>query len=79
MDVHEINPMKPPFSSLSASILDRAYNVQIDRARFTNLAGNSTLDNSSSNVFVYIKQESGIGFPSVVILLLSGFLFFLVL
>ena len=79
MDVHETNKMNSPFSSLSASILDRASDVQIDRTRFNNFAGNSTLDNSSSNVFVYIQQESGIGFHSVVVFLLLGFLFFLLL
>ena len=71
--------MNPPFSSLSASMFDRANRVQINGARFNNRAGNSTLDNSYSNVFVYVKQDSGIGFRSVVILLLLGFLFFLLL
>ncbi|KAF8333345.1 hypothetical protein F5887DRAFT_994572 [Amanita rubescens] len=81
MDVHEANPMKLPSSSFSASILDNANNVQIDRARFTNFAGNPTLDYSSPNVFIYIKQEPGIGIRSVVVLLLLGlgFLFFLLL
>ncbi|KAF8347355.1 hypothetical protein F5887DRAFT_958046 [Amanita rubescens] len=81
MDIHKTNPMNPPSSSFSASILDSANDVQIDRARFTNFAGNPTLDYSSPNVFIYIKQEPGIGIRGVVVLLLLGlgFLFFLLL
>lgn len=73
MDVHESKPYCP--SSTSASILDGARDVRIDGAKFTNVAGNSesTVD-SSSNVVVFIKLESGICFRSVLVLLIIVFL-----
>ena len=46
----------------------------------TNIAGNSSVD-SSSNTFIIniIKQETGVGFRSVLILLLLAVLFFIFL
>ena len=75
MDVHESKPSCP--SSASASILDNAHDVRIDGAQFTNVAGNSesTVD-SSSNVVIFIKQESGIRFRSMLVLLIIAFLIF---
>lgn len=72
MDVHENQP-----SSSSASILEGAHDVRIDRAKMTNVAGNFSVD-SSSNTFIIniIKQESGIGFRSILVLLLLSLLFF---
>ncbi|KAF8703906.1 hypothetical protein AX14_014134 [Amanita brunnescens Koide BX004] len=61
---------KPP----SASILNGAHDNRIDRAKFTNVTGNYTV-NSFSNTFVLIKQESGIGICSVIALLTLAFLF----
>lgn len=73
MDVHEDQPSSPS----SASILEGAHDVRIDRAKITNVAGNSSAD-YSSNTYIFIKQESGLGFPSrnMLVLLLLASLFF---
>ena len=47
------------FSPLSGGMLDGAHNLRIDGANFTSVAGNSIRD-SSSRVFVIVKQESGV-------------------
>jgi len=75
MDVCETSSTIPSFLS-SAGILDKARDVQINGIRFTNVAGNSALNYSSSNMFVFIEQESGIRFRSVLILLILAFLLF---
>ncbi|KAF8333344.1 hypothetical protein F5887DRAFT_1286375 [Amanita rubescens] len=75
MDARETSSTIPPFLS-SAGILDKARDVQINGTRFTNVAGNSALNYSSSNMFVFIEQESGIRFRSVLILLILAFLLF---
>ena len=63
------------FATSSAGIFDGAHHVRIGRAKFTNVAGNSTV-NSFSNTFVVIKQESsGVGVRSVILLLILAFLF----
>ena len=67
-----------PASTSSTGIFNGAHNVRIDGARFTNVAGNSTV-NSFSNTFVFIKQESGVGVRSVIVLVILAFLFFLLL
>ena len=58
----------------SASIFDGAQDSRIDRVKFTNVAGNSV-----SNTFISIKQESGIGVRSMIVLVILAFLFFLLL
>ncbi|KAF8333346.1 hypothetical protein F5887DRAFT_922051 [Amanita rubescens] len=58
MDACETNSTIPVFLS-SAGILDKARDVQINGTRFTNVAGNSASNYSSSNLFVFIEQESG--------------------
>ena len=71
MDVKE----HKSFTTSSAGIFDGAHDVRIGRAKFTNIAGNSTV-NSFSNSFVLIKQASaGVGVRSVIILLILAFLF----
>ena len=67
MDVKEPKPT----TTSSASILDRAHDNRIDRAKFTNVAGNSI-----SNTFILIKLESGIGVGGVIVLSILAFLFF---
>ena len=62
----------------STCFLDGVHNIWIERAKLTNIASNSSVD-SSSNTLVFIKQESGIDFCSMLILLVSAFLFFLLL
>ena len=63
MDVKE----HKSFTTSSADIFDSAHDVRIDRAKFTNVAGNSTV-NSFSNTFVLVKQESsGVGVRSFVL------------
>ena len=65
------------FTTSSAGIFDGAHNLRIDRAKFTNVAGNSTV-NSFSNTFIVVKQESsGVGVRSVIVLLILAFLFLL--
>lgn len=54
MDVKEHKPS----TTSSAGILDGAHNNQIDRGRFSNVGGNSTVT-SFSTTFVIIKHESG--------------------
>jgi hypothetical protein len=71
MDVYENRPS-------SAYFLDGAHDIWIERAKLTNIAGNSSVD-SSSNTLVFIKQESGIGFRNVLVLFLFTFLLFLLL
>ena len=74
MDINE----NQPYSPSSAHILDGARDVRIDRARLNNVAGNFSVD-SSSTTFIYIRQESGLDFCSVLVLLLLliiTFLFF---
>ena len=66
------------FSPLSGGMLDGAHNLRIDGANFTSVAGNSIRD-SSSRVFVIVKQESGISFRGMLILVLLSFLFFCLL
>ena len=77
MDVHEDQPSSPS----SASILDGAHDVWIDRAKITNVAGNSSADHSS-NTYIFIKQESGLSFPSrnmLVLMLLASVFFHLLI
>ena len=62
----------------SACFLDGAHDLWIERAKLTNIAGNSSVD-SSSNTLVFTNQESGIGFRNMLILLLFAFLFFLLI
>ena len=67
------------FTTSSAGIFDGAHNVRIGRAKFTNVAGNSTV-NSFSNTFVLVKQESsGVGVRRVIVLLILAFLFLFLL
>lgn len=72
MDINENRPFYPS----SAGMFDGARGVRIERARFNNVAGNFSVD-SSSNAFIYIRQESGVGFRSVLVLLLLLMLVFL--
>ena len=76
MDINENRPYSPS----SAGILDGARDVRIERARLNNVAGNFSVDSfsvdSSSNTFIYIRQESGVGFRSVLVLLLLLILVF---
>ena len=50
-------------------MLGGAHDLQIEGGNITNVAG-------SSNLFVFVKQESGIGFRNALILLLVAFLVF---
>lgn len=70
MDVHENQSSSSP----TASFLHEAHDVHIVRATVTNVGGNSTVN--SSNTFIFMKLESGMGFLSVLVLLLLTFLFF---
>ena len=76
MDINE----NQPYSPSSARMLDGARDVRIDRAKLNNVAGNFSVDSASSNTVVfYVRQESGVGFRSVLVLLLLlilAFLFF---
>ena len=74
MDSKESDLTNSSFSPSSGSMLDGAHDLRIDGANFTSVAGNSIWD-SSSNVFVIVKQESG-SFRSMLILVLLSFLFF---
>jgi len=76
MDSNESGPTNSSSSPLRASMLDGARDLQIVGANFTSVAGNSIRD---SNVFVFVKQESGISFRSMLILVLLLFLFFCLL
>jgi hypothetical protein len=69
MDVHESQPSSPS----SAGLLHGAHDVHIDRATLTSVGGNSLVN--PSNTFILIKQESGMGFLSMLVLLLFTFLF----
>jgi hypothetical protein len=60
-------------------MLGGARDVRIDRARLNNVAGNFSVDSSFSNTFIYIRHESGVGFRTVLVLLLLlilAFVFF---
>lgn len=70
MDVNENMP------SSNAGILDMAQDGRIERANLTSVGGNSLTVGSSSNTFIFIKQESGIGSRSVFVLLFLASLFF---
>ena len=73
MDVKE----HKSFTTSSAGIFDSAHNVRVSGAKFSNVAGNSTV-NSFSNTFVLVQQESsGVGVRSVILLLILAFLFLL--
>ena len=75
MDVQESKPSCS--SSVSAGILDRVHNVQIDGCQFKNAAGNSeSMVDSSLNVLIFIKQDSGTHFRSMLVLLIIAFLIF---
>lgn len=70
MDVKE----HKSFTTSSAGIFHGAHNVQIGRAKFTNVAGDSTVN--SFNTFVLVKQQSSaVDVRSVIILLILAFLF----
>ena len=78
MDVHE-NQLSSPSR---ASILDGAKDFRIDGAKMTSVGGNSSVNYSSNtNTYIFIKQESGWGFPSrnVLILLIASLFFYLLL
>ncbi len=54
--------------TLSAGMLDRARDLRIDGVDIANVAG-------SSNFIIFIRQELGIGFHGVLVLLLVAFMF----
>ena len=58
-------------STSSTTILDGAQNNRIDWGEFTSVAGNST-----SNTFILVKLESGIGIRSMIVLVVLVFLIF---
>jgi hypothetical protein len=71
MDVKE----RKPSTMSSADTLGWAHDNRFEGAKFNNVAGNYTV-NSTSNTFIFIKQESGVGVCSAIVLLILGFLFF---
>ena len=71
MDMKE----RKPSTMSSADTLGWAHDNQFEGANFTNVAGNYRV-NSISNTFIFIKQESGVGVCSAIVLLILGFLFF---
>ena len=71
MDVKE----HKSFTTSSAGIFDGAHHVRIGRAKFTNVAGNSTVNSFSNTAIIFVPQESsGVGIRSVIILLILTFL-----
>ena len=70
----DITEPKPSTMS-SADTLGCAHDNRFEGTNFTNVAGNYTV-NSISNTFIFIKQVSGVGIYSVIVLLILGFLFF---
>lgn len=63
------------YSPSSAGMLDGARDVRIGGAKLKNVAGDFSM-HSSSNTFIYIRQESSVGFRSVLVLLLLLILLF---
>ena len=63
------------YSPSSAGMLDGARDVRIGGAKLKNVAGDFST-HSSSNTFIYIRQDSGVGFRSVLVLLLLLILLF---
>lgn len=72
-DIQGHKSTNAPSSSLNSGVLDNAHDLRIDGSKFTNVAGNSTVDTSSNFVLV-IKYNSGIGGRSALVLLLLAFL-----
>ena len=71
MDIKECKPS----TMSSVDTLGWAHDNRFEGPNFTHVAGNYGV-NSISNTFIFIKQESGVGIYSMIILLISGFLFF---
>ncbi len=70
MDVKGSKPTNAPSSPLSASMLGGARDLWIEGGNITNIAG-------SSNLLIFVKQESGtIGIRNALALLLVAFLVF---
>lgn len=78
INIHMIDPTNTSNCRLGARMLDGAHNLRIDGAKFTTIAGNS-IRGSPSNIFVVIKQDSGISYRSILILVLLTFLLFCLL
>lgn len=75
MDIQEHESTNDPCPSLNSGMLDGAHDLRIDGSKFTNVAGNSTVDTSSNIVFV-IRYNSGISVRSALVLLFLAFLVF---
>ena len=75
MDIQEHKSTNPPCPPLNSGVLDGAHDLRIDGSKFTNVAGNSTVDTSSNYVFV-IRYNSGIGVRSALVLLFLAFVVF---
>ncbi|KAF8694389.1 hypothetical protein AX14_002056 [Amanita brunnescens Koide BX004] len=71
MDIKE----RKPSTMSSADTLGWAHDNRFEGASFNNIAGNYTV-NSSSSTFIFIKQESGVGVCSTIISLILAFIFF---
>ncbi|KAF8703903.1 hypothetical protein AX14_014131 [Amanita brunnescens Koide BX004] len=74
LSIMDIKERKPSTMS-SVDTFGWAHDNRFERANFNNVAGNYTV-NSISNTFIFIKQESGVGICSVIVLLILAFLFF---
>jgi hypothetical protein len=69
MDIQGSRSTDSRSSSLNADMLGGAHDLRIEGGNVTNVSG-------SSNLFVFVKQESGIGIRNALILLLVAFLIF---
>ncbi|KAF8312058.1 hypothetical protein F5887DRAFT_527416 [Amanita rubescens] len=70
-NIHENKPTKPRTRS-SPSMLNEAHDLRFDGAKFTNVAGNSTVD-TSSNFILIIKCDSGVSLWNMLLLFLLAF------
>ena len=61
-----------PSTASGANILSGAHDNKISGGKFTNVRGNYTVNSNT----ILIKQESGIGIGSVIVVLILAFLFF---